>query len=135
MDRINPLQNIGSSMKHVILREGISRQLLIYHKRVQRPDRYDRARQSWKSFAGFRALTLWDPVSCLINRFQVPGRAWVPSSLYERGRLGNLGVTSHVFKDTMEYGRTKVVRMQPKVFAVKLFRHSCPAWNWQYSFM
>ncbi len=46
-------------------------------------------------------------VSCLIDRFQnspVPGRAWVPSSLYKCGRLGNLGVTSHVFKDTIEYG-------------------------------
>ncbi len=41
--------------------------------------------------------------------------------------LGDLGVTSHVFKDTMEYGQTKVVRMQLKVSAVKLFRYSCPA--------
>ncbi len=77
-------------------------------------------------------------MSCFINRLQnssVPGRARVPSSLYKRGRLENLGVTPHVFQDKMEYGQAKVVRMQLKVSAVKLFRYSCPAWNWQYSFM
>ncbi len=77
-------------------------------------------------------------VSCLINRFQdssLPAQAWVPSSLYKCGRLGNLGVTSHLFKDTMEDEQTKVVGMQLKVSAVKLFRYPCLAWNWQYLFM
>ncbi len=74
-------------------------------------------------------------VSHRLQNSPVPGRAWVPSSLYECGHLGNLRVTSHVFKDTMEDGQTKVVRMQLKVSAVKLFRYSCPAWNWQYLFM
>ncbi len=31
------------------------------------------------------------------------GWAWVSLSLYKCGRFGNLGITTHVFKDTMEY--------------------------------
>jgi hypothetical protein len=46
-----------------------------------------------------------DLVSYLIKRFQksqMPGWAWVSSSLYKCGHLRNLEVMTHVVEDTME---------------------------------